>query len=181
MPRFDLVASRVPNGQLMLLTSDVALSLRFGRPEEWPGLVATKLFDGEWFPVCSQAFLVRHPALTSENPNAFLDVPLLHLASRPDQVDSWESWIGIERKLDGPRFTNYLSIMHETIAGRGAALAWAGYVEEHLRLGRVVRLTSKSRRHQNSFYVVTRKKTSVAIRAVVKALVDSVEHHTLQT
>ncbi|RWK79835.1 MAG: LysR family transcriptional regulator [Mesorhizobium sp.] len=189
MPRFDLVASRVPNGQVMLLTSydysdfdqpDVALSLRFGRPENWPGFVATKLFNGEWFPVCSPAFLARHPALASEKPEAFLDVTLLHVTSQPADVDSWESWIGIERRLDGPRFTNYLSMMHETIAGRGAALAWAGYVEEHLRLGRIVRLTATSRLHHNSFYIVTRKKTSATIRAVVKALVDSVERDSPQ-
>ncbi|MER8824738.1 LysR family transcriptional regulator [Mesorhizobium sp. M0991] len=186
MPRFDLVASRVPNGQVMLLTSydyrdfdqpDVALSLRFGRPEDWPYLVATKLFDGEWFPVCSPAFLAQYPALASENPKAFLDVPLLHSTTQPGAVDSWESWIGTERKLEGPRFTNYLSMMHETIAGRGAALAWAGFIEEHLGRGRVVRLTATSRRHQSSFHIVTRKKTSHAIRAVVQALVDSVEHH----
>ncbi|TIR03459.1 MAG: LysR family transcriptional regulator [Mesorhizobium sp.] len=186
MPRFDLVASRIPNGQVMLLTSydyrdfdqpDVALSLRFGRPEDWPGLVATKLFDGEWFPVCSPAFLAQYPALTSENPKALLGVPLLHSTTQPGAVDSWESWIGTERKLDGPRFTNYLSMMHETIAGRGAALAWVGFIEEHIRLGRVVRLTATSRRHQSSFYIVTRKKSSPAIRAVTMALVDSVEHH----
>ncbi|WP_352531397.1 hypothetical protein [Mesorhizobium sp. M0060] len=113
MPRFDVVVSRVPNGQVMLLTSydhrdfdqpDVALSLRFGRPEDWPGLAATKLFDGEWFPVCSPALLARHPALMSENPNAFLDVPLLHLTSQPADIESWESWIGTKQKLDGPRF-----------------------------------------------------------------------------
>ncbi|AWC24045.1 Gcv operon activator [Aminobacter sp. MSH1] len=188
MPRFDLVASRIPNGQVMLLTSndykdfdqpDVALSIRFGTPEEWPGLVARKLFDGEWFPVCSPAFLERNP-LASEVPQAFLDIPLLHLITQPGAVDSWQSWIGTERPLDGPRFTSYLSMMHETIAGRGAALAWAGFVEEHLRLGQLVRLTSTSRRHHSSFYIVTRTKTSPAIQAVVQALIGSVADQTPQ-
>jgi LysR family glycine cleavage system transcriptional activator len=188
MPRFDLVASLIPNGQVMLLTSndykdfdqpDVALSIRFGVPEEWPGLVATKLFDGVWFPVCSPAFLERHP-LASESPQAFLDIPLLHLITQPGAVDSWQSWIGTERPLDGPRFSSYLSMMHTTIAGRGAALAWAGFVEEHLRLRQLVRLTSSSRRHRSSFYIVTRTKTSPAIQAVVQALAGSVANQTLQ-
>lgn len=186
MPRFDLVASRISNGQVMLLTSndykdfdqpDVALSIRFGRPEDWPGLVATRLFDGEWFPVCSPAFLARYPALVSETPPAYLDIPLLHLTTQPGAVDSWQSWIGTERNLDGPRFTSYLSMMHETIAGRGAALAWAGFVEEQLRLGQLVRLSGTSRRHSSSFHILTRKKTSPAIQAVVQALVGSVGHH----
>lgn len=186
MPRFDIVASRVTTSQVMLMTSynysdfdqpDVALSLRFGRPEDWPDLVATKLFDGEWFPVCSPGFLDRYPALMSGDPSAFLQVPLLHSTTQPEAIDSWESWIGIDGKLDGPRFTNYLSMIHETIAGRGAALAWIGFIEEHLRLGQVVRLTPMSRRHHNSFYIVTGRKISPVTREVVKALVDSVADH----
>jgi LysR family glycine cleavage system transcriptional activator len=184
MPRFDLITSRIPNGQVMLLTSvdykdfdkpDVALSIRFGMPEDWPGLVAKKLFDGEWFPVCSPAFLARHPSLASEDPQGFLDVPLLHMTTRPGAVDSWQSWIGTERNLDGPRFTSYLSMMHETIAGRGAALAWAGFVEEHLRLGQLVRLTGTSRLHRSSFHLLTRKKAGPAVQAIARALLDSAE------
>ncbi|MER9851750.1 hypothetical protein NKJ55_31515 [Mesorhizobium sp. M0106] len=117
----------------MLLTSsdyrrfdelDEALPLRFGRPEDWPSLVATKLFDGEWFPVCSPAFLVLYPAVASENPKAFLDVPVLHLTTQPGAVDSWESWIGTERELDGLRFTSFLSMMVRP--SRGAALPSPG-------------------------------------------------------
>ncbi|MER8504889.1 LysR family transcriptional regulator [Mesorhizobium sp. M1142] len=184
MPRFELVASGVPNGQVMLLTSyddrdfdqpDVAFSLRFGRPEDWPGFLAIKLFDGECFPVCSPAFLERYPTLASESYTAFRNVPLLHIVTEPGAVDSWESWISTESTLNGPRFTNYLSMMHETIAGRGAAIAWAGYIEEDLRLGRLVRLSATSRRHHNSFYVVKRKVTNSIVERVVKALLNSVE------
>ncbi|ESY59958.1 MULTISPECIES: LysR family transcriptional regulator [Mesorhizobium] len=189
MPRFDIVASRVTTSQVILMTSynysdfdnpNVAISLRFGRPEDWPDLVATKLFDGEWFPVCSPGFLERYPALASRDPSAFLEVPLLHSTTQPEAIDSWESWIGIDGKLDGPRFTNYLSMIHETIAGRGAALAWSGFIEEQLRLGQVVRLTSISRRHGNSFYIVTGRTISSVAREVVNALVDSVANQVTQ-
>lgn len=183
MPRFHLVTSHVTHGRVMLLTSsdpgalnqpEVAISIRFGRPEQWPGFVVEKLFDGEWFPVCSPAFLRRHPALASEEPRAFLDVPLLHLASAAGAVDGWQAWIGTDMSLPGPTFSSYLPMMHEAIAGRGAALAWAGFVEEQLRLGQLVRLTSASRRDADGFYIVTRAKAGPTVQAVVKALVASV-------
>lgn len=183
MPRFDLVTSLVTHGRVTLLTSsnpddfsrpEVAISIRFGHPELWPGFVARKLFDGEWFPVCSPAFLERYPDLASENPAAFLDVPLLHLAAPQDAIDNWRSWIGTARNLPGPTFSSYLSMMHEAIAGRGAALAWAGFVEDQLRLGQLVRLTETSRRHADAFYIVTRKKATSTEQNVAQALLDSV-------
>ncbi|RWE22864.1 MAG: LysR family transcriptional regulator [Mesorhizobium sp.] len=184
MPRFDLLASRAPNGQVMVLTSydyaefdrpDVGLSFRFGKPEHWPGLQATKLFDGEWFPVCAPSFLTKYPFLAADAAQNFLRVPLLHLNAQPSEVNSWETWTGSHRPLEGPRFTNYLSLIHEAIAGRGAALAWVGFIEEHLRAGRLIRLGTRSTRHQSSYYVVTRKQPTETVRRVVDALLASVD------
>lgn len=183
MPRFDLVHALVPHGRVMLLTSsdpkvlggpEVAISIRFGRPEQWPGLVAEKLFDGEWFPVCSPGFLGRHPGLAAGAPEAFLDVPLLHLDAPRGAVDSWQGWIGTERALPGPTFTSYMSLMHEAIAGRGAALAWRGFSEEQLALGQLVRLGAMARHHPAAFYILTRQRASATVRAVVDALKASV-------
>lgn len=182
MPRFDLVTSLVTHGRIMLLTSNnpkdlsqpsVAVSIRFGKPEDWPGLVAHKLFDGEWFPVCSPAFLEHHPQLLSDDPKVFLGVPLLHLDAPADSVDTWQAWIGTKRTLKGPTFTSYFSMMHEAVIGRGAALAWAGFVEDHLRLGHLVRLTKTARRHESSFHILTQKRTSATVQAVVEALQKS--------
>lgn len=182
MPRFDLVTSRVTHGRIMLLTSSnpkdlnqpgVAVSIRFGRPEDWPDFVAHKLFDGEWFPVCSPDFLERHPEIRSENPKVFLGIPLLHLDAPAGSIDTWQAWIGTKRSLDGPTFTSYSSMMHEAVLGRGAALAWAGFVENHLRLGHLMRLTKTSRHHESSFHILTRKRTSATVQAVVEALQKS--------
>lgn len=183
MPRFDLVTSLVTHGRVMLLTSTdpkdlnqpgVAVSIRFGKPEDWPGLVAHKLFDGEWFPVCSPIFLDRHPQLISEDPAVFLEVPLLHLAAPVGAIDTWQAWIGTQRNLAGSTFTSYFPMMHEAVAGRGAALAWAGFVEEQLRLGHLIRLTKTSRRHEGAFHILTHKRMSATVQAVVEALLGSV-------
>jgi DNA-binding transcriptional LysR family regulator len=182
MPRFELVTSQVKDGRVMLLTSsdpkalsepEVAISIRFGKPEDWPGFIAEKLFDGEWFPVCSPALLKRYPALGREDPSVFLDVPLLHLAAPPGAIDTWNAWIGTDRDLAGTTFTSYLPMLHEAIAGRGAALAWMGFVEEQLRLGQLVRLPGASRRHGGAFHILTRRRASATVQSVVKALRES--------
>jgi LysR family transcriptional regulator, glycine cleavage system transcriptional activator len=183
MPRFSLITSLVADGRVLLQTSndyrdfdqpEVALSIRFGEPEQWPDFVTEKLLDGEWFPVCAPAFLAQYPRLAAEESAAFLGVPLLHQVTPPGAIDSWQSWIGTDRKLEGPRFTSYMSMMHETIAGRGAALAWAGFADEHLRRGQLVRLTRASRRHAGSFHIVMRRNASPVVRAVAQALLGSV-------
>lgn len=182
MPRFERVVSRVPNGRVMLLTSsdpqalsapEVAISIRFGRPADWPGFVAEKLFDGEWFPVCSPGFLKRYPELADGDPEAFLAVPLLHLAAAPGAIDSWQGWIGTERALPGPSFTSYMPMMHEAIAGRGAALAWRGFSEEQLALGQLVRLGTTARRHTDAFHILTRPRAGATVQAVAEALKQS--------
>lgn len=183
MPRFGLITSRIADGQVLLRTSndyrdfdqpEVTLSIRFGEPAHWPEFMAEKLFDGEWFPVCAPAFLARYPALASDEPAAFLAVPLIHQLTPPGAIDSWHSWIGTDRELDGPRFTSYMSMIHETIAGRGAALAWAGFADEHISRGQLVRLTKTSRRHDGAFHIVMRKNAGPIVRAVARALRDSV-------
>lgn len=183
MPRFGLVTAEIAGGRVLLQTSSdyrdfdqpqVALSIRFGTPEQWPHLQAEKLLDGEWFPVCAPDFLARYPALASADPKAFANVPLLHQATQPGAIDSWESWIGSERLLPGPRFSSYMSMMHETIAGRGAALAWGGFADEHLRRGQIVRLAATARRHEGGFYILTRRNAGPVVRTVARALLDSV-------
>ncbi|MBN9272561.1 MAG: hypothetical protein J0J15_20440, partial [Mesorhizobium sp.] len=116
----------------------------------------------------------RYPALASADPKAFANVPLLHQATQPGAIDSWESWIGSERLLPGPRFSSYMSMMHETIAGRGAALAWGGFADEHLRRGQIVRLAATARRHEGGFYILTRRNAGPVVRTVARALLDSV-------
>ena len=53
-------------------------------------------------------------------------------------------------------------------------LAWAGFVEEQLRLGQLVPLTKTPRRHADAFYLVTRRKTTPTEQMVAQALLDSV-------
>src|SRR5579862_1264470 len=68
MPRFDIIASRVSQRRVRLLTSsdyaefdrpEVDLSFRFGLPTDWSSFSSRKVFDGEWFPVCAPALLAK--------------------------------------------------------------------------------------------------------------------------
>lgn len=183
MPRFERVTALAGQRRVMLLTSsnptdfdrpDVAISIRFGKASDWPGMVARPLFAGEWFPVCAPSFLERYPFLAHGDPADFLKVPLLHLAALPDAVDNWRAWIGVEKDPPGPTFSTYMPMMHEAIAGRGAALAWAGFSEEQLRLKQLVRLSQIPRRHSDGFHLVMRRNADPTVEAVAQALLRSV-------
>ncbi|MDQ2066595.1 LysR family transcriptional regulator [Xinfangfangia sp. CPCC 101601] len=182
MPRFERVTALAAHRRVMLMTSpeakdfdrpDVAISIRFGQPSDWPTYHAQRLFGGAWFPVCAPSFLERYPFLADENPTDFLKVPLLHLASQPDAVDNWRAWTGAERELPGPTFGSYMSMMHEAIAGRGAALAWAGFSDEQLALRQLVRLSRQPRRHSSAFYILTQRTADATVQAVASALLAS--------
>ncbi|WP_321792449.1 LysR family transcriptional regulator [Burkholderia pyrrocinia] len=184
MPRFEIIRAHAGNRQVRLLTSlnytdfdapDVDISVRFGLPKNWPNHLAIRLLAGEWFPVCSPALLEQHPALKSGDPRAFLEAPLLHLTERPEEADSWETWIGTDRELDGPRFSTYLPMIYEAIAGRGVALAWAGFVEPQLRSGQLVRLTNERRTKREAFHLVIRKTHEAPIDELVHAVIETVE------
>jgi DNA-binding transcriptional LysR family regulator len=80
---FKLMASDAP---FDLTTEEIDIAIKYGTGE-WPGLDSAFLFGDEIFPVCSPAFLARHPAARqlADLPH----LPLLHL----DDVDaSWMNW-----------------------------------------------------------------------------------------
>jgi DNA-binding transcriptional LysR family regulator len=80
---FKLLASDAP---FDLTTEEIDIAIKYGTGD-WPGLDATFLFGDEIFPVCSPAFLARHPAV--RNLSELPGLPLLHL----DDVDaSWMNW-----------------------------------------------------------------------------------------
>lgn len=183
MPRFEIIRAHAGKRQVRLLTSlnyadfdapDVDISVRFGLPKRWPNHLAIQLIAGEWFPVCSPALLEQYPALESGDPHAFFEAPLLHLTERPEEADSWEAWIGTDRTLDGPRFSTYQPMIYEAIAGRGVALAWAGFVEPQLRSGQLVRLTTEGRTKAEAFHLVIRQAHDALIDEIVDALIASV-------
>ena len=87
-------------------------------------------------PACSPHFRDRHRL---ERPGDFLQVPLLHLTSRPD---AWEQWLighGVpEPTVHGMLFDQFTAAAQAAVAGLGVALLPRFLFEEELRRGDLV-------------------------------------------
>jgi LysR family glycine cleavage system transcriptional activator len=182
MPRFPLILAHATGRQVQLLASTdyelfdrsgVELSIRFGRPADWPGTAAWLLQPGVWFPVCAPGLLARLPQLRGGSRAALRAAPLLHLEERTPKPYGWPDWLGETTPLAGPIFSSHQAVLHEALAGRGVALAWAGFDEAYLEAGQLVRLSDEARTADESFYLVTPDWAAEGLQALVQALIGS--------
>lgn len=130
-----------------LLAGEADIGLRYGE-EEWPGLLAWKLFEERIFPVCSPALAsgLREPA----------DLAACRLLRHP--LLSWSRWFaaaGLERPepSSGPRYEDALLMLEGAVAGHGVALMAASLAAPYLADGRLCRPFAVDC-PDRSFYVV---------------------------
>lgn len=130
-----------------LLNGEADIGLRYGE-EEWPGLLAWKLFEERVFPVCC-------PALAKD----------LH---RPEDLDgkrllrhpllSWQRWFaaaGLNRAepASGPLYEDALLMLEGAVVGHGIALMAGSLAAPYVADGRLVRPFAEDC-PDRSFYVV---------------------------
>jgi DNA-binding transcriptional LysR family regulator len=110
-------------------------AIHFGEPR-WPGAALTFLMGEEVIPVCSPACLDRHSV---ETPADVLQMPLLHLNTRPD---AWESWFTARSvrfdALHGMLFDQFMTMVEAASAGLGVALLPKFLIERELAQGILV-------------------------------------------
>src|SRR5574343_1712278 len=99
-----------------LLSGEADIGLRYGE-EEWPGLLAWKLFEERVFPVCS-------PGLAASL-NTPKDLDQVRLLRHP--LLSWQRWFsaaGIRHgePAAGPTYEDALLMLEAAVAGHGVAL-----------------------------------------------------------
>lgn len=130
-----------------LLSGEADLGLRYGE-EEWPGLLAWKLFEERVFPVCSPALAgqLQTPA----------DLDRLRLLRHP--LLSWQRWFaaaGLRRKEPsrGPVYEDALLMLEAAVAGHGVALMAATLARPYLDAGQLRRPFAEDCADR-SFYVV---------------------------
>lgn len=130
-----------------LLNGEADIGLRYGE-EEWPGLLAWKLFEERVFPVCS-------PALAS-NLKAPQDLDGVRLLRHP--LLSWQRWFaatGIQHPepLTGPKYEDALLMLEAAVAGHGVALMAATLAAPYLAEGRLIQPFPQDC-PDRSFYIV---------------------------
>lgn len=171
LPRLDRFQATCPDTDLRLETSlkpadfqaqQIDIGVRYGAGR-WPGLVAEKLMDEEIYPVCSPAFLQRHPMLQASDLYAahLQELPLIHDLSMDSHSGfaNWEGWFdaagaasveplaqpvqplsqqaGDKRRI---RINNSAAVLQAAADGQGIALARSVMAQDDIRSGRLVRL-----------------------------------------
>lgn len=135
-------------------SDEADVSLRFGTGD-WPGYVSTKLLPGAIFPVCSAAFLQRHGAI--RKPADFLAAPLVHDGT----TEPWAGWLAEAGApppalLDGPIFEDGLFTRAAALAGLGIALTRPLLIQDELKEGTLVQLSSKGFDDGQHYFVCLR-------------------------
>ena len=112
---------------------DAAIHFGLGH---WPGADLTFLMKEETVPACSPDFLKDHPV---EKPEDLLELPLMHLSTRPD---AWEKWFltqGIKAEgVRGMLFDQFATAAQAATAGLGVGLLPAFLIEPELAKGELV-------------------------------------------
>lgn len=152
MPRLEAFQRLVPGVEVRIVASHKQFDIRDGSVDlavsfgagAWPGCAVQRLLPELVLPVCSPAFLARHPGATT--PAAIARLPLLHLAgSDPTRWMTWRDWgqlqdVDVPAPQDGRLLATYPLLVQEAVAGRGVALGWRPLVDGLLRDGQLVAL-----------------------------------------
>ena len=130
-----------------LLNGEADIGLRYGE-EEWPGLLAWKLFEERVFPVCSPALAAKLKAPADLDAVRLLRHPLL----------SWQRWFAAAglrhaEPAGGPLYEDALLMLEGAVAGHGVALMAATLAQPYLDAGQLVRPFAEDC-PDRSFYVV---------------------------
>ena len=143
-PRLPDVRKAQPKVKLELRTeveladfrgSEVDAAIRFG-PGGWPGVQATRIAGELLFPVCSPAYLARHPL---GSPADLAGATLLRNSWQP-----WAPWLGaaqvdLPEPSAGTLYADSHLLLEAAAAGEGVALGRGVLAARELRAGRLVR------------------------------------------
>ncbi len=125
-------------------------AIHFGHPH-WPGAELTFLMSEKTVAACSPAFLRQHGITKAED---LLDVPLLHLTTRPD---AWERWFADNdvafQNVHGMLFDQFATAAQAAIAGLGVALLPTFLIQDELKRGDLVAAIGREMESSESYYL----------------------------
>lgn len=163
-PRLSAFQSAFPHIEIIVAVSDeptdmaseeIDLGLRYG-DGNWPGHHATKLFDIESFPVCSQAYMDNAAALAT--PEDLLQHSLVNLSGRYHDLENWVWWLQQHGVTAAPSrvlsFDSYANVLQMALDGQAVALGFSPLVDALVQQGRLMRPIGESLATNYSVYMV---------------------------
>jgi LysR family glycine cleavage system transcriptional activator len=171
VPRLHSFYAHHPDIDLEISTTAMADDIRLEGVDcairhgmgEWADVELDHLFDDEFLPVCA-------PGLTShlQAPRDLLQANLLHSMLRPQ---AWSLWFSSAGLADPPRLraitlANAALCYQAAADGLGVAMAQRAYVEDDLRIGRLVVAVDHIARTELGYYLVcdSTKATAAPVR-----------------
>lgn len=126
-------------------------AIHFGDPD-WPGTDHLLLRHEQLRPVCAPDLLERRP----ERAEGLLQLPLLHIQTRPD---AWQDWftaqgVTLPTPLTGTMYDQFSTIGQAARHGLGVALMPDYLVEEDLATGRLVALSERPSEASGAYYLI---------------------------
>ena len=158
-PRLGRFLSKNPGVTINLVTrlssfdfrlDSIDAAIHFGHPH-WPGAELTFLMSEWTIPACSPQFVKEHAIGEAGD---LLDVPLLHLTTRPDAWENWFSENGVAfQSLQGMLFDQFATAAQAAIAGLGIALLPTFPIEEELKRGDLVAAIDRTTESRERYYL----------------------------
>jgi len=137
---------------------DVHCAIHFGHAD-WSHANCTFLMAEESIPVCSpKLFDQANLAETNNVCASLIDLPLLHIATRPD---AWHQWfnehdmVAEAKSHQGMHFEQFSIATNAAVAGLGVALLPKFLIKNELDRGELQVICDKPQHTDNGYYLVT--------------------------
>jgi DNA-binding transcriptional LysR family regulator len=125
-------------------------AIHFGHPH-WPGAELTFLMSEKTVPACSPEFRRRHAIDAAQD---LLEVPLLHLTTRPDAWERWFADNGVNfRTVHGMLFDQFATAAQAAMAGLGVALLPTFLIQDELKNGDLVAAVEGETESSENYYI----------------------------
>ncbi|APG45487.1 LysR substrate-binding domain-containing protein [Phaeobacter porticola] len=177
LPRFSSLRQAMGDVQVHLAVShwlddidpDSVDMIAHWRPQGWAGWPRRQLFEEVTFPVCSQEYLDRNPALqnASEDPSVLIRPDLLHYEERAMEFAGWPEWfaasgIGYTALDQVFRYPSYQFMLQAAADGAGVALAWQHLAADKVASGELVQIGRDLHRNGAGYFLEYRDTGSTA-------------------
>lgn len=180
-PRLPRFRAMHPDAEIRVIVSDAPVGmvaesfdvgLRYG-DGNWPGHMATRLFDVESFPVCSPGYLKSAAPIRA--PADLLEHTLLNLDGTPHSLEDWNWWL-VESGVHMPAsyqalgFDSYANVIQAALDGQGIALGFSRIVDDLVLRGDLVRPIQSTLSKGCAVYLVV--PTGVSLGPVAQEFFD---------